>query len=92
MSFDFPLAIQQDIQEYALTEHITADEAALKLVQVGLKALRGKEVAPLTDRELKQFKELYPGLGQLGDVTDEQWDRIVKGARKMNKEGFPARA
>jgi len=83
-------------------DHVTVEEAvrrALRTVEVKPAAPKksatkrqAQSVAPVTDQELKQFKELYPGLGRLDDVTDEQWDRILKGACKMNKEGFPRRA
>lgn len=53
---------------------------------------QARSFAPVTDQELQQFKELYPGLGLLHDVTDEQWGRILKGSGEMNKEGFPLRA
>jgi len=94
MSFDFPVTIQQDIQLYAQAEHISVDEALLKLVQTGLKATkrRGKAVVPLTDAELAAFDQAFPALDKLADVTDEQWDRVLKGARRMSREGLSTRA
>jgi hypothetical protein len=104
MSFDFPATIQQDIQQYAKAEHITVDEAALKIVQVGLKSLRprtarpvagtrrkAQDVAPITDEELANLDRLCPALKLLDDVTDEEWDDVLKGARRMNREGFANR-
>ena len=83
-------------------DHVTVEEAvrrALRAVEFKPEApiksapkRNDQSVAPVTDQELQQFKELYPGLGLLDDVTDEQWDRILKGARKLNKEGFSPRA
>jgi hypothetical protein len=94
MSFDFPATIQQDIQQYAKAEHITVDEAALKIVQVGLKSLRprtarpvagtrrkAQDVAPITDEELANLDRLCPALKLLDDVTDEEWDDVLKGAQ-----------
>jgi hypothetical protein len=54
---------------------------------------RGKatDLAPLTDDELRQFDELFPNFC-VTDVTDEQWQQIEKGTRRMRKEGLPARA
>jgi len=38
MNFDIPLDIEQEIQQYAQAEHITADEAVVKLIHAGLTA------------------------------------------------------
>jgi hypothetical protein len=88
MSFDFPVTVLQDIQLYAQAEQISAEEALLRLVQKGLKATkrRGKAVASLTDAELAAFDQAFPALDKLDDVTDEQWDRVLKGARRMSHE------
>ncbi|MBS1701157.1 MAG: hypothetical protein JST12_05820 [Armatimonadetes bacterium] len=36
MSFDIPASIEPRVQQYAASLHITADEAILRLLQVGL--------------------------------------------------------
>jgi len=95
MSYDFPVTIQQDIQQYAQAEHITAEEAVLKIIQVGLKSIRRKaqKVAPLSDDELNQLKVLAPGtFGLLEDVPDEQIKRMDATIRRTKRERFPARA
>ncbi len=103
MSFDFPASVQLDIQQYARTEHISADEAALKIVQLGLKAIRQRAArpapvpkrkaaaTPLTQDELATLDEHFPGLNPWNDVTGEQWDRVLKAKQKMSREGFPVR-
>ena len=40
MNYDLPGSIESDIQEFAKSEHISADEAVVRLVQTGLKAGR----------------------------------------------------
>jgi hypothetical protein len=94
MSFDLPARVERDLERYAQDEHISTAEAAIKLIRDGLKARdRGaKIVAPITDDELKQFEEAFPTLGLLDDVTDEQWNRILKTKQRLNKQGFPLRA
>lgn len=36
MSFDIPTEIEHDIQRYAQQEHITPEEAVLRLIEAGL--------------------------------------------------------
>ena len=90
MSFDFPVGIQQDIQRYAQAEHISTEEALLKLVQTGLKATKRKDKAavPLTDEELVAFDNAFPALDKLANVTDEEWDLVLRSARRMSREGL----
>jgi len=38
MSFDIPLTIEPQVIEYAQSEHITQDEAIVRLIQAGLTA------------------------------------------------------
>ena len=94
MSFDFPATVQEDIQRYAQAQHISAEEAALRIVQLGLKAIRRKTktVPYLTDEELATFDKAFPALDKLSDVTDEQWDRVLKRVRRMSRDGLSARA
>ena len=54
--------------------------------------LKARDVRPITDEELADLDRMCPALRLLDDVPDETWERIAKGARKMNREGFPRRA
>ena len=38
MSFDIPARIEPSIQEFAHSQHITTDEAVVRLIEAGLKA------------------------------------------------------
>ena len=40
MSFDIPRHIESEVQEYAGTQHISTDEAILRLIQSGLDMAR----------------------------------------------------
>lgn len=95
MSFDFPATIRQDIQQYAQEEHITTEEAALKIVQAGLKTIRRKAATETLDidDQIRQLKVLAPGtFGLLEDVPDEQIKRMEATIRRMKRERFPTRA
>lgn len=86
MSYDFPVSIERDILRYAQAEQISPTEAAVRLVQTGLKATRRKTaVTPLTDEELAQIGEMFPALDALADVSEEQWSRIDKSVRRMKR-------
>ena len=88
MSFDLSASLERDLEEYARTEHITPTEAAVKFIQSGLKAKRRKaEVAVVTDSDVEAYYKALPGIKALEDVTDEQWDRVLKNARRMSKQG-----
>jgi len=52
----------------------------------------GALVKPLSEPELAELDELYPAFKLLENVTDEQWDVVLEGARRMNRRGFPKRA
>ena len=94
MSFDFPAAILQDIQQYAQAEKISAEEALIKLVQTGLKATRRKvkPIAPLTDDEIRQLDGLGKTFGLLADLPDEDVDRMAASIQSMKREGFRTNA
>jgi hypothetical protein len=94
MSFDLPANIERDFERYARAEHISPTEAAVKLIQDGLEAGKrsAKTTMPITDDEIQQFEASFPTLGLLDDITDEQWDRILKTKQRLTKEGFPIRA
>ena len=94
MSFDIPATMEQDIRQYAQAEHLSADEALIKLVQTGLRAAkrRGKRAELVTDDQLNRLKALDPSFGLLADVPEEKIDRMSATIRRMKREGFGTRA
>jgi len=75
------------------TEHISPVEAAVKLIQSGLKAKRRKAAAetPEIDEQIRHLKALAPGtFGLLEDVPDEQIRRMEATINRMKRERFPA--
>jgi hypothetical protein len=92
MSFDLPANIERDLERYAQSLDITPAEAALKIIQSGLKASNrtGKNVL-ITDSDLDEFYEAFPGFKSFEDVTDEQWGKVLRNSRRMNKQGLSVR-
>jgi len=56
MSYDIPAAIEPDIREYAESEHITADEAIVRLIQTGLSATRS---GPKQSRAKESTRDVF---------------------------------
>lgn len=92
MSFDMNLSagVQREIERYARAEHISTTEAATKLIEAGLKVKRRK-AETATDTEVEAFYTAFPGFKALGDVTDEQWNGLLKTARRMSRQGLSPR-
>ncbi len=83
MSLDFsriPASIERDAVKYAETQHITAEEAFVEIFTKGLQATKrsARAVPELTDDELAAFDQAFPALDKLADVSDEEWDRVLK--------------
>lgn len=92
MSFELPANVERELERYAQSEHISKAEAAVKLIQSGLRVTRHESSADsITDTEVAAFEKAFPGLKQLDDVTDEQWDKVLKSTRRMSREGLSTR-
>lgn len=94
MSFDLPLNVARDLEEYARAECISPADAAVKLIQSGLRAKRRKAevAAPLTDAEMSYLDQMFPALDALDDVTEDQWKRIDEYIGRVKQAGLSARA
>jgi len=94
MSFDFPATIQQDIQQYAQAEHITADEAALKIIQVGLKTIRqrnarsGSAKREITEEDLQTLRQNVPIFAFLEKLPDGVIDGMEAASKQIRAERF----
>ena len=89
-----PASIEREAVQYAEAQHITAEEAFVEIFTKGLKAtkkIKAKAVSPFSDEELANLDRLCPALKLLDDVTNEEWDNVLKGADRMNREGFANR-
>ena len=75
MSLDIPSNIERDIQKFAQEEHITHDEAVLRLIEAGLSV---KKPVPQTVFE--------QGLGLFGSPEDSSLlDEVVSIAYKERR-------
>jgi hypothetical protein len=94
MSFEFPANLERDIQRFAQAEHISPTDAAVRLIQDGLKAKKRRTVNEVlvTDEQIRQLKALDPLFGLLEDVPKEQIDRMAASIQRMKRERFPSRA
>lgn len=90
MSFELPAGLESDVQQYASAEHISTEEALVKLIRFGLKASQPKTkgIKPITDDEISQLKALSPTFGLLEDVSEEAIDRMAETIRGMKQQGF----
>jgi hypothetical protein len=104
MSFDLHITLPDNSPEARLVqaivsrEHVSPEEAVRKVlrgsaleprkVKPSTSTSKPKPSEPLTMRELEQFEELFPSLGLLGDVTDEQWLSIEQDIGRMKRDGF----
>jgi len=93
MSLDLPVSVEREVERYAVALHITPTEAAIKLIQSGLKASQRKTGEDLvTDEQIRQLKALDSSYGLLEDVPAEKIDRMAATIQRMKREGFPSRA
>jgi hypothetical protein len=91
MSFDLPASIQQDLETYAKAEHMSPSEAAVKFIQSGLKGKRRKaDAVVVSEADVEAYYEAFPGFREFADVTDEQWEQVLKSTRRMSKQGLSA--
>jgi len=61
MTFDIPVTIEPEILQYAQSEHITENEAIVRLIQAGL---------TITHRETNNQNAILSGLGLFADPED----------------------
>jgi hypothetical protein len=92
MSFDFPANIERDIREYAQAERISSEEATLKIVKAGLKAIRRAAKGELTAEEWQKVQEADPGFAFFAKLPDSVIDRIAEASKQTRAERFTPRA
>jgi hypothetical protein len=91
MSFDLPVNIARDLEEYAQAEHISPTEAAIKFIQSGLKAKKRKTAQNgLTATQLEQLRN-SPTAAFFGGLSDHVLDQMVKASKQIHAERFTPR-
>lgn len=106
MSFDIPLHIPdntpeaQAIEAIASRDHVSPEEVVRRAIRALVvprparaptQRRKAQRVPPITDEELAQIDRICPALKLLDDVTDEEWNNVLRGARRMNREDFTSR-
>lgn len=95
MSFDIPANLERQLEQYAQAENLSPKEAAIKLLSEVLSNKRrkaGRRTAPLTAEDIAAFDLAFPNLSAMDDVTDAQWDAVLRRKRQMDRAGLSARA
>lgn len=93
MSFDIPANLEREIEIYALAEHISPREAAVKLLEEVLMSKKQRPAkSQLTDDDWNKLKTLVPGYNffqKLPDGTLDQIEKASKGTRseKLTRRG-----
>lgn len=90
MSFDLPANIERDLERYAQAEHISPSEAAVKFIPSGLKSSKRKAARTdvVSDAYVEAYYDAFPGFKTFADLTNEQWDGVLKNAQGMTKQGL----
>lgn len=91
MSLNLPAKVEQDIQRYAQIEKISTDAAAIKLIQVGLKAAKRKTIPQtLTEAQLEQLKA-SPTAAFFGELSDQVLEQMERASKQIHAERFTSR-
>ena len=98
MSFDLPATVEQDILRYARAEHISADEAVLQIVEVGLRAVRQRSTRPvagrtkkaakheITEADLETLRQNLPIFAFLEQLPDSVIDGMEAASKQIRAE------
>lgn len=90
MSFDLPVNIARDLEEYVQAVGISSAEAAVKLIQSGLKARRRKSVrGELTEAQTEQLRN-SPTAAFFGGLSDHTLEQMEKASKQIHAERFSA--
>jgi len=93
MSFDLPINVERDLEQYAQAEHITPAEAVVKFVQSGLRADKRKAAGRQTEKiDWEQYQQLVPGVALFQSLPEGVLDDMIKGSRRIRSEKLTPRA
>ncbi len=93
MSFDLPVNVARELEEYAQAEHISPAEAAVKLIHGALKAKNrriAKQQAPGLD--WNKFQQLVPGSDLFQQLPEGTVEDIAMSSRQIRAEKLTPRA
>lgn len=92
MSYEFPANVERDIQKLAKAEHISANEAALKLITEAIKTKKLKSYKKQdSEVDWDKLAQLVPGLELLSELPADVVDEIARSSRRTRAERLTPR-
>jgi hypothetical protein len=91
MSFDLPASVERDIERYAQAEQLSLNEAAVKLIQTGLKSSKRKSKHEITEADLETLRRNVPIFAFLEKLPDSVIDGIELASEQTRSERFAPR-
>jgi len=91
MSFDLPVNIARDLEEYAQSEHISSAEAAVKFIQSGLKSSKRKAARKgLSEADWEQLRQ-DPTVAFFERLPDHIFKQMEAASKQIHAERFTPR-
>jgi len=88
MSFDLPVSVERELEQYALAEHLSPAEAAVKLIQSGIESSKGKApVRELTEKEWEILRN-DPTVQFFSRLSDETFEAMVQASNELRGGGY----
>ena len=87
MSFDLPINVERELEQYALAEHLSPAEAAVKLIQSGIESSRGKVGRELTEEEWEILRN-DPTVQFFSRLSDETFEAMVQASNELRGGGY----
>ena len=91
MSFDLPVNVVRDLEEYAQAERISPADAAVKFIQTGLKASKRKATRKdLTEADWEQLRQ-DPTVAFFERLPDHVFKQMEAASKQIHAERFKPR-
>ena len=87
MSFDLPISVERELEQYALAEHLSPAEAAVKLIQSGIESSKGKVGRELTEEEWEILRN-DPTVQFFSRLSDETFEAMVQASNELRGGGY----
>lgn len=92
MIFEFPASLEREIEQYAAIEHISPSEAAVKLIQDGLRTKKRKPVKhEITEADLETLRKNIPMFAFLENLPDSVVEGMEETSNEIRAERFTPR-
>jgi hypothetical protein len=91
MSLDLPVNVARDLEEYAKSERISPAEAAVRLIQTGLKASKRKAARKeLSEADWEQLRQ-DPTVAFFERLPDRVFKQMEAASKQIHAERFTPR-